>query len=434
MRRALVTCAFNVAVSALVATGCVGSDEQPTGTAGTAGIAGATASASGASGGSQAGASDQAGGTSGAGTVGGTTGMAVAGSGNPQSGAAGAGGAPSVDYGTASPPAAEWVNVTGSLAKLPSECGNMGGVYPSPTEDLLIVGVARQGLWSSKDGAATYQRIGAGGDKILNRLSSVLWDPTARNVFWVSGIYGWEEPWTQGVFVTRDDGASFKGYMTLATIQSHNDSISVDFTDVDRKTLLSGAHEQTGFLFRSTDAGAHWTDIGSSLPKTAGFCTATLVIDTKTFLVGCAASFSGKAGAILRSTNGGESWTAVADKGVMGQPLWASDGSIYWAGEGGGMHKSTDQGRTWKQIADANTAGATRPIELPGGRLVSSAQQLLKTSNDGGTTWKAIGTAMPWDPTGVSYSPFRRAFYAWRFDCTDAVPSDAIRRFGFDFK
>ena len=98
------------------------------------------------------------------------------------------------------------------------------------------------------------------------------------------------------------------------------------------------------------------------------------------------------------------------------------------------MYASTDQGKTFNPVADQGTAGAVRPIELPDGRVVSVAQKILKASADQGKTWQAIGTAMPWDPTGVSYSPFRRAFYAWHFDCGNAVLADAIMRFGYDFK
>ncbi|MEP7053224.1 MAG: hypothetical protein ABJB12_22870 [Pseudomonadota bacterium] len=406
------------------------------GSAGRAGSAGSSAGESATAGdGNKAGAGDT-GGSSGSGTTAGAGGAAQGGA-DTVAGAGGSvahGGASSIDYGNPTVPEAKWTNITNNLANMASECGNVGGIFPSPYLDLLLVGVARQGLWSSADGGATYKKIGTTGDMILNRTIMLVWDPSDTKTFWESGIYGFENPFTDGVFKTTDNGASFKGYAALATIQSHNDSVSIDFSDPARKTMIAGGHEQTDVLFRSTDAGATWTDIGKSLVASHGFCTATLVLDSKTMLVGCAAGYSGKAGGILRSSNGGDAWTEVSSKGVFGQPLWAADGTIYWSGEGGGMYASTDQGKTFSAVADQNTAGAVRPIELPDGSIASIAQKTLKLSTDKGKTWQAIGSALPWDPTGISYSPFRRAFYAWHFDCGVVVPADSLQRYGFDFK
>jgi hypothetical protein len=343
------------------------------------------------------------------------------------------GGAPGVDYGDPEVPPAQWTNITGKLAGMHSECGNMGGVYSSPFVDLLVLGVARQGYWSSRDGGATYEKLGATGDKVLNRLTSVVWDPSSSDVFYAAGIYGWEDPFTDGVFKTTDRGASFDGYKTLSAIQSANDSISIDFTDPDRKVMLSGGHEQTDVLFRSQDGGKTWSNIRASLPEGLGFCTRTLVLDAKRMLVACAASYSQKAGAIVRSTDGGDTWTIVSDKGAISQPLLAHDGTIYWDNEAGGLLKSEDMGVTFTSIAN-NASSRVGPIQLPDGRVVVVANKVLTASADGGKTWEPLAPAMPFDPTGMDYSPFRRAFYATYFDCTDAVPGDAVERYGYDFE
>src|SRR5206468_148481 len=123
--------------------------------------------------------------------------------------------------------------------------------------------------------------------------------------------------------------------------------VSVDFSDPARATMLVGGHEQKQVLFISFDAGVSFKDVGPQLPATTGFCTTGIVLSNSTQLVGCAASFSQKAGAILRTTDCGAHFMQVSAKGVSGQPLWASDGTIYWAAEGGGMMKSTDLGLTW---------------------------------------------------------------------------------------
>ena len=299
-------------------------------------------------------------------------------------------------------------------------------------------GVALQGLWASTDGAQTWVSLGASGDTIKNRVSSIVWDPASPKTFWESGIYGWETS-TDGVFKTADLGASFTGYAGLVTASkggNTNDSIAIDFSDPARMTQLAGTHETAQSLFLSTDSGQTWADIGSTLAPTLGFCTTTLVIDSHTLLVGCAASWSGKAGAIIRSTDTGKTWTSVSINGVSGQPLRAADGAIYWAVEGGGIAKSTDLGQSFTDVADASTAGTLPPIELPDGRIVSTEQKNLVISKDHGSTWTSVASPLPYVANGFSYSPFRNAFYAWYFTCTgtNAVPADAIVQFGWDYR
>jgi hypothetical protein len=218
-------------------------------------------------------------------------------------------------------------------------------------------------------------------------------------------------------------------------MQSHNDSVSVDFNDPSRHTLLSGGHEQKVSggqgLFLSTDSGANFADIETRLPAGLGFCTATLVLNSRNMLVGCAASWSGVAGGIVRSTDSGATWTQVGTKGVNGQPLWAKDDAIYWAAEGGGMLKSTDHGATFTTVS---SSGGMSPIQLPDGRIATTANNNVVVSADGGATWKAATTAMPFGPNGLSYSVYRRAFYISHFDCTNTTPSDAYARYGWDYQ
>lgn len=396
-----------------------------------AGKAGGGGSGAGKGGSGNAGSSQ--GGDSAAGDGGDQGGAETGGTAGDTGGAISHGGAPDVDYGSPQVPPATWTNITGTFAGMQSECGNMSGIFSSPLVDLLVLGVARQGLWSSTDGGDTFGKLGTSGDTILNRLTLVAWSPSSADDFYVSGIYGWESPFTDGVFRTKDRGASFSGFKTLSAIQSHNDSVSVDFTDPQHKVMLAGGHEQSEVLFRSTDAGATWTNIRDSLPDGLGFCTWTLVLDAKRMLVACAAGYSQKAGAIVRSSDGGQTWTKVSDKGAIAPPLWAYDGSIYWAAEAGGVLKSDDLGLTFSSALD-NASNRVGPIQLPDGRVVTVANKALTATADGGKSWQPIGTTMPFDPTGLAYSPFRRAFFITQFDCNNNVPADAIERFGFDFK
>ena len=332
-------------------------------------------------------------------------------------------------------PTGQWISATGNLAGLGSECGNLSNLSSKPDEDMLIAGVAQQGLWASKDGGGTWTRLGAaaGSSPITNRTSEIVYDPDHPQTFWESGIYN-----ANGVYETTDDGTT---HLALGNV-THNDSVSVDFTDPQRQTLLAGTHEQSGHLFLSTNAGAAWTDIGSKLPAGTGFSSQALVIDAKTFLLGAYTySNSGAGLGVFRSTDTGQSWMQVFSTAVQGHPLVMSDGTIYWSvGGNGGMVKSVDEGKTWQETVGSGVLVTGSPVALPDGRIAALGSSAVMVSSDCGTSWYTATTALPYAPTGVVYSPYQKAFYVWHFDCTgknnpdDPVPQDAIMRFDFDYE
>jgi hypothetical protein len=338
--------------------------------------------------------------------------------------------------GLPSKPAGTWTNATGNLAGLGSECGNLSNLSSKPDEDLLIAGVAQQGLWASKNGGGSWARLGtaAGSASITNRTSEIVYDPAHPQTFWESGIYN-----AGGVYKTTDDGATLLAQGSV----THNDSVSVDFTDPQRQTLLAGTHEQSGHLYLSTSGGASWTDIGPNLPAGTGFSSQALVIDAKTFLLGAYTySNSGAGLGVFRSIDAGQTWQAVFSTAVEGHPLVMPDGSIYWsvAGNGGGMIKSVDQGQTWLQTVGPGVLVTGAPVALPDGRIAALGSQAIEISSDCGATWRDATTMLPYTPTGLAYSPYEKAFFVWHFDCTgqdnpgDPVPADAIMRFPFDYQ
>jgi photosystem II stability/assembly factor-like uncharacterized protein len=331
-------------------------------------------------------------------------------------------------------PTGAWANATGNLAGLGSECGNLSNLSSKPDEDLLIAGVAQQGLWASKNGGTSWTRLGtaAGSSMITNRTSDIVYDPDHPQTFWESGIYN-----GVGVYRTTDDGATLLAQGSV----THNDSVSVDFTDPQRQTLLAGTHEQSGHLFLSTNGGAVWTDIGPKLPSGTGFSSQALVIDSRTYLLGAYTYSNTGAGlGVFRTTDSGQTWTQVFSTAVQGHPLVMSDGTIYWSlGGNAGMVRSTDRGQTWQQTVGQGVIATGTPVALPDGRIAALGPQAIMISADCGASWSATTTSLPYSPTGVVYSPYEKAFFVWHFDCTgqsnpgDPVPHDAIMRYAFDY-
>jgi photosystem II stability/assembly factor-like uncharacterized protein len=339
-------------------------------------------------------------------------------------------------FGDAAPPSGKWTPVTNNLSGLMSECGTVCSVFSKPDEDLLIAGVAGQGgLWSSRDGAASWQHMntGAGASVMTNRPLSLAFDPDPMysKRFWESGVYGGNG----GVYETTDDGTSFTQLGTVF----HNDLVSVDFTDPARKTLLAGGHEQSQTLWKSTDGGQTWQNIamGTGLPANTN-CTLPLIIDTQNYLVGCAGYGGGPSG-IYRSTNGGANWTLATASGGGNRPLRAkSDGSIYWISPGNnGMTRSTDNGVHWTDVLGPGVLTSYVPIELPDGRIAALGLQYVMVSKDHGATWNPASAALPYmDGVGVAYSGPHKAFYVYHIACgngTVLVPADAIMRFDWDY-
>jgi hypothetical protein len=424
----------------VVLAACSSSSGNGSGSGESAGSSGVAASGSGATTGSGAaagttvssGTAATAGATSGAG--GSSTGAAGGSTGSPVTDAAGPlSDAPAPRYGdggitaVAPTPPAQWVNVTANLAGMASECGNTEYMTSHPRYDMLITVVAQHGLWATTDGAASWKQMWptAGANQITNRGTSIVFDPDHSETFWESGIYN-----GPGVYKTTDNGATF----TALGNAHHIDSVSVDFTDPQRMTLLAGGHEQKQTLYRSSDGGGTWTNVGLNLPAGTNFCTHALVIDSQIHLVGCS-GYAGGTDGVFRTTDGGKTWAHATAASAADNPLWASDGTIYWPlANNGGLIKSTDQGNSWMQTIQSGKLTTVHPIELPDGRIVAAGPTTLMISMDRGVTFNPVGTAMPFSPNSLAYSPYRNAFYIGTFDCNNQVPADAISRYGFDYR
>jgi hypothetical protein len=212
--------------------------------------------------------------------------------------------------------------------------------------------------------------------------------------------------------------------------------MSVDFSDPNRMTLLAGGHEQKQSVQRSTDAGQTWTNIGTSIASTVSACTYPLIIDATTYLLGCSGDgwIAGDMG-VYRSTDTGATWAPVNTQAASHQPWVAADGTIYWTIDyNRGVLVSVNKGATWTQpIGYGNIAPAT-PTELPDGRVVVAGikGKQSQISADKGKTWKPVGPALPYDPSGITYSSFRKAFFIWHAECNNPTAKDAIMHSPFE--
>jgi hypothetical protein len=364
------------------------------------------------------------------------------GSGGKSSGSAGGsmsdGGKPGTSGGgfggvSGKPGPGQWVSVTGSLTGLKSECGNVSYISTKPDEDRLLVGIGLQGMFSSLDGAQTWTPLGGGqgSDKIGTKPTFISYDPVHKDTYYISGIYG-----TPGIFKTTDNGAT---YHALGTI-GHNDGMSVDYDDPDRKVLLAGGHEMPQTVYRSADGGQTWTNVGVNMPADSAVSSYPYAVNSQEHLVGCSGG-TGKPG-IYRTTNGGGSWARVSELGGGAEPLLHSDGSLYWSTrDSAGMVRSTDNGASWVVVTGPDTVYPITPVELPDGRIAMRGPLGVVVSADQGKSW--INVAPP-DPTqdtfrsfALAYSKGAKAFFVvgWTCDSTmNDVPANGIVKFAWDYE
>jgi len=307
-----------------------------------------------------------------------------------------------------------WVNVTNNVGG--DHWGPYGVTYMKavPASCEVIAGVSECGLWSSTDDGATWNKLG--GNEIKNRPGRIVFDPKGAKTFWESGCYA------DAPFVTHDGGRTFQRLGNLA----HADGIAIDFTDKQRMTLLLGMHEQSQSLQMSTDGGATWKLIGDRLPANSNHSSDPIILDSKTFLINTAGWKQNATLGIYRSTDAGATWSQVATFGPAGEPLIASDGSIYWQRLwGGGLLRSVDKGNTWQQVSNAVKSNV---VEFPGGRLAGTNGNQLVVSADSGVTWTAFGPPIPFNPNGITYSAKDDCFFAWQLSDNMTKQMESIVR------
>ena len=170
--------------------------------------------------------------------------------------------------------------------------------------------------------------------------------------------------------------------------------------------VLAGA--ANGGVWESFDRGASWA------PRTD--YQTTLAVGAITFdrsnpaIVYCGTgegnwwSFLGAG--ILKSTNGGTTWSTLCTAPFVGQGFYdlvvnPANGSHLLAATNSGLYTSTDGGVTWTQRrSQATWAISMAPAGGASAEILAACADGLFRSTNGGTTWTAV--ALPGSPGGFN--------------------------------
>jgi hypothetical protein len=300
----------------------------------------------------------------------------------------------------ADPPA--WTPMLGDLVKTEKAgFGGLCGVVVDPAKGTVWINVSDRGFYRSDDQAKTFRRCGEKQPKGRTETPGcLLLDPTGKTRRLMTAlVYGGP------VSVSADDGAIWK---PLDAKTEHVDWFAADWTDREPTFVLALKHEKDGLLLASRDGGQSFAEVGKGYGP--GW-----VFDATTAVVAEAKTKNKPKPHLLRTTDGGKTWTACGQYSPVGTgsaqalPRW-HDGTLYWLVDGA-LIASKDAGATWKTVCDVKGGRYGPVFGKDAKHLFLLTKDGVIESTDAGVTWsqpipppkdlKGVGglTWLTYDPT-----------------------------------
>ncbi len=259
----------------------------------------------------------------------------------------------------------------------------------------------------------------------IGRLTAIAVHPTDRNTIYIGGAQG-------GVWKTTNGGASWTP-LTDRECSLAMGALAID--PVNPQIVYAGTGEQhfsgdsyygCGVL-RSTDGGTSWTQLGGAIFQTAsgGAKISRLVIDPRTAgTVATTQLLVASDFGLYRSQNGGASFTQVLS-GTATDLVMHPTGpdTLYAAVRGVGIYKSVDGGASWL-AANNGFSTSIRRINLAIAPSVPTTVYASVENASGGDLagiWRTVDAAASWSKlaaTGASCGT-----QCW-YDQIIAVPAD----------
>lgn len=220
-------------------------------------------------------------------------------------------------------------------------------------------------VYRSNDHGLTFQRAA------VSTRFPVVWGPSADELY-VGG--------ETGVLHSIDGGATFQRCAAPGGVVQ-----SIWGRSADEVYAVGG---QPGFLARSTDHCASWQQLATPATRSGWFYDVTST-GSDLVLVGTD-SESKRGGVAARSTDGGQTWKALARLGEArlgegSRKICFADGTLF-ASTAYALYASTDLGKHWKLATQVGTEvlslACRRRDVIVGGR-----NRMLFVSRDQGATW-----------------------------------------------
>jgi photosystem II stability/assembly factor-like uncharacterized protein len=324
----------------------------------------------------------------------------------------------STDYGL------KWKNI--SDGKLPGSSTSIGALAVAPSNPKILYAgtgesdirgdvITGDGVFQSTDGGKTWHYAGL---RDTHTISGLAVDPKNPDVVYASSMGHVFKPNPErGVFKTTDGG---KSWQKILFVNDQTGAINLVMDPGNPQVLyaalwqayrtpwsLSSGGPGSG-LYKTTDGGAHWTNLtrNPGLPKgmlgRIGVSVAASNPDVVYTIM------QAKEGGVFRSQDGGKTWTCVNDEWKLRQRAFyymtlyvdPKDPTTVYVPEVDALWVSHDAGKTFKKLRTPHGDNHVLWINPDNPKILLEGNDGGATvSTDGGKTWSTEHN----QPTGQFY-------------------------------
>lgn len=301
----------------------------------------------------------------------------------------------------------------GSLAVAPS---NPNVIYAGTGEGAIRGDMATgNGVYKSTDAGKTWTHVGLADTHVVSR---IVVDPRNPDVVYAAAlghVFG-PNP-ERGVYKTADGGKHWQKVLYVddktgaidVAMDPHNSNVlyAAMWQAYRRPWMLSSGGPGSG-LYKSTDGGAHWTNVSKHPGLPVGILGKIGVSVSGADSDVVYATIEAKNGGVFRSDDAGATWKRMYHKSELSQRAWyyqrivadPKNADTVYAPEVGGIFKSTDGGSTFKRLrlphGDVHTVWVNpKNPEI----MISGNDGGVAVSLDGGKSWSSETN----QPTGQFY-------------------------------
>jgi photosystem II stability/assembly factor-like uncharacterized protein len=219
-----------------------------------------------------------------------------------------------------------------------------------------------------------------------------------------------------GLLKTDDAGLNWRS--VAGRISSNGiflPSVVIDPQNPGTLYLVASSNSGRVQVLRSADGGETWSAENYTLPS--GILA--LAIDPQN----SDTLYAGTNGSgIFKSTDGGTNWRVALNTGLMATHITAlviepqAPGTLYAGVEGSGIFKSMDGGAGWVRSMPGLDVAAVVIDPHDTGTVYAATSESVFKSEDGGTNWRAVNSGLPAGVGSLAIDPQNpRTVYAGAF-------------------